>query len=1082
VLPELHARSAFSFLRGATDPEGLAETAAALGIAVVAQIDHDGLYGSPRFERAARAAGIRPIHGATVAIHDPVLRVQGRLALLVCDRTGYQNLCALLTLAKLRVTKEAARRGDATVTLAELAAHKTGLRALLTVGEAPLLQLARRELGPHRDVAQHWAASVVATLGREAVSIEVTRHHHRPEERRTQRLLRLAEALGVPAVATGDVRFARPDEAALYDVLVCAREHTTLERAGRRLAPSRAWHLRPPAETVSLFRDLPDTLRAATRLSEQCVFTLADLGYEFPEVAVPAGETAFSWLHKLTHDGARQRYRPLSRQAAAQLARELDLIDRLHLAGYFLLVWDIVRFCREKNILTQGRGSAANSAVCYALGITNVDPVGMGLLFERFLSEERGEWPDIDLDLPSGSPRESVIQYVYATYGPRGAAMTANVITYRARSALREVGKALGYSEDTLARVARQIGHSFGEYGQDELSARLADAGLNPGDPQVAHWIALAARIQHLPRHLGQHSGGMVLARGRLDHIVPLEPAAMEGRVVVQWDKDDCAALGILKVDLLGLGMMGVLEEAVATVRSVDGHPIDLAQLPPDDAKTYAMLQAADTVGVFQVESRAQMATLPRMKPEHFYDLVIEVALIRPGPIVGKMVHPYLARRAGREPITYPHPDLEPVLARTLGVPLFQEQLMRVAMVAAGFTGGEAEELRRAMGSKRSVARMAALEARMRAGMTARAYPESVQDDVVRGVTSFALYGFPESHAASFALLVYASAYLRAHFPATYCAALLNHWPMGFYHPATVVKDAQRHGVRVLPVDVTRSAWDCTREGDAAAQQVRLGLRYVHGLREATGAAIVAAREAAAFRSLDDFRRRVRPGVAEMEALAEVGALAHSDPGRPWHRREALWQVRAFAAVPAGGVFDGVDVAREEEVPVPAMGLAERVAADYRVTGLTVGPHPMALLREELAARGVVTVAAFGRGAHGAGASVAGVVITRQKPPTAKGFFFVTLEDETGLLNAIVKPALYTDQRRVLSGAAALVLHGVTQRQEGVLSLGVVTAEALPIGRRHTGYARVEEVAEDDVAEEAGAGEGIALPRSYDFR
>jgi error-prone DNA polymerase len=1073
VLPELHARSAFSFLRGASDPECLAETAASLGLGTVALLDHDGLYGSPRFERAARAAGVRPLHGATVAVRDPAAGLDGRLALLVCDRAGYQNLCALLTLARLRVSKEAARNGDAVVSLDELGAYKTGLFGLLLAAEAPLAELARRDVSAHREAAWQWARAVVAVMGTDALAVEVTRHHHRPEERRTQRLLRLAEALGVPAVASGDVRFARADEAPLHDVLVCARVHTTVDRAGRRLSPSRAWHLRPPAETAAMFRDLPDTLRAAEAVAARCAFTLADLGYRFPEVSVPAGETAFSWLHKLTHDGARRRYRPLSRQAAAQIARELDLIDRLDLAGYFLLVWDIVRYCREQGILTQGRGSAANSAVCYALGITAVDPVGMGLLFERFLSEERGEWPDIDLDLPSGAPREAVIQYVYATYGPRGAAMTANVITYRARSAVREVGKALGYSEDTLARVAKQLGHQFAEYDRDGFAARMADAGLRADDPRVALWVKLAAELQHLPRHLGQHSGGMVLARGRLDHVVPLEPAAMAGRVVVQWDKDDCAALGILKVDLLGLGMMGVLEEAVATVRAVDGVPVDLAHLPADDARTYAMLQAADTVGVFQVESRAQMATLPRMKPRHFYDLVIEVALIRPGPIVGKMVHPYLARRAGREPVVYPHAELEPVLARTLGVPLFQEQLMRVAMVAAGFTGGEAEELRRAMGSKRSVARMAALEARLRAGMTARGYAVPVQDDVVRGITSFALYGFPESHAASFALIVYASAYLRAHFPATYCAALLNHWPMGFYHPATVVKDAQRHGVRIAPIDVTRSDWGCTREGVPSEQRVRLGLKYVRGLREMTGAALVAARAQGAFRSLDDFRRRVRPNAAELEALAEVGALTHTDPSRPWHRREALWQVHAFAAVPAGGVLDAVDVARDE-APVPAMTLAERVAADYRVTGLTAGPHPMALLREGLTARGIVPVAEFARGAHGAGASVAGVVITRQKPPTAKGFFFVTLEDETGLLNAIVKPALYTDLRAVLTGAPALVLHGVTQRQEGVLSLSVVTAEALPLGRRRAGYA--------PVSEEEGGEESIALPRSYDFR
>lgn len=1014
--------------------------AASMGYGAMALLDHDGLYGAPRFERAAREAGLRPIHGATVGVCDAAAGVEGRLALLVLNRTGYQNLSMLLTLAHLRVTKAEAREGLATVTLDALRAHREGLFALLLAGEAPLARLAARELGPHRAACLRWAEAVVGCLGREHVGVELTRHHHRPEERRTQRLVALAQCLGVEAVATGDARYARPEDAALHDVLTVTRLHTTVEAAGRRLQPSRQWYLREPAEMEALFSDLPESLGAARALSERCGFTLGDLGYTFPSVPVPAGETAFSWLHKLTYEGARRRYRPLGRAAAAQLARELDLIGKLDMAGYFLLVHDLIRYCRAASIMVQGRGSAANSAVCYALEITAVDPVAMGLLFERFLSEERGEWPDIDLDLPSGAQREKVIQYVYQTYGARGAAMTANVVTYRARSAVREVGKALGFPEGVLGAVARQIGHA-GSFERDWLDARMGQAGFAAHDPRVAQWVSLALALQDLPRHLGQHSGGMVIAGGRLDTVVPLEPAAMPGRVVIQWDKDDCAALGILKVDLLGLGMMAVLEETFATVRRVDQVDLDMAHLPANDPKTYAMLQEADTIGVFQVESRAQMATLPRMKPKCFYDLVIEVALIRPGPIVGKMVHPYLARRAGREPVVYAHPALEPILKRTLGIPLFQEQLMRVAMVAAGFSGGEAETLRRAMGSKRSVAKMAQLESRLREGMRQNGYPEAAQDEVVRGISSFALYGFPESHAASFALLVYASAYLRAHYPATFVAAMLNHWPMGFYHPATLVKDAQRHGVSFRPVDVMRSAWACTREDAPALQVVRMGLRYVRGLTEETAVRLEAARAAEGFRSLDDFRRRVRPREDEFNALAELGAFATLDPARPWSRREALWQIKAFAAS-EGALFEASDHPREA-LPWADMSLEERVNADYRVSGLTVGPHPMRFYRARLDAEGACTVAAFVARPHGAAVRLAGVVITRQRPQTAKGFFFLTLEDETGIANTIVPPSLFTEHRALLVAEPLLCLDGVVQRQEGVVSLKVVAVRSL---------------------------------------
>ena len=1028
--------------------------AAELGLPAVALLDRDGVSGAPRFQAAAREHGVRPIFGVSLAVRDADL--DGRLGLLVTSRAGYQNLCALVTLAKANITKSQAREGLAAVTRADLAAHRAGLVVLLTAADPPLASLAHRRFD--RDAALRWAEALVGVFGRGDAVIELTRHEHRPEERRTQRLVALARHVGVRTVATGDVRYAREEDALLHDVFTCIREHTTIDRAGRRLLPHHGWHLHAAEVTRRRFRDLPAALRDAERLAERCAFTLEDLGYKLPDYGTLSPEEAAAYLHELTLTRAGARYRPDHPRAWTQLRKELALIERLRFAGYFLIVWDIVEFCRGRGILVQGRGSAANSAVCYVLGITAVDPVEMELLFERFLSEERGEWPDIDLDLPSGEQREQVIQYVYAKYGEHGAAMTANVITYRARSAMREVGRALGMPEDLLAKVSRQLHHLHGAAPETQAE-RVAAAGLDLADRRVGLWLALGRQIEDLPRHLGQHSGGMVIAHGRLDHVVPVEPAAMAGRRVIQWDKDDCASLGILKIDLLGLGMMAVLEEVFHTVRTVDGGPeTTIAAVPASDPRTYAMIQAADTVGVFQIESRAQMATLPRIKPTTFYDLVVEVALIRPGPIVGKMVHPYLARRAGREPVTYPHPDLEPVLRRTLGIPLFQEQLMRVSMVAADFTGGEAEELRRAMGSRRSAAKMTRIVGRLRAGMTRNHYAPEDQEQIIRGITSFAEYGFPESHSASFALLAYASAYLRAHYPATFTGGLLNHWPMGFYHPATLIRDAQRHGVTVLPIDVTRSDWNCSREGDPRAQRLRLGLRFVGGLRESTGRAIEAARAAAAFTSLEDFRRRASPDRAELETLAELGALRFTDRERPWHRREALWQVRALEALPHG-LFD-VGAAPREESPVRPMRLTERVAADLAASGVTVGPHPMTFARAALRGEGALSSTELARARHGSPVLVAGMVITRQRPGSAKGFFFLTLEDEGGVINAIVAPALYDEQRALLVTAGVLKIYGVVQHQEGVLSVKAIRAEAVALTA--------------DVA-------ALALPPSHDF-
>jgi len=734
-----------------------------------------------------------------------------------------------------------------------------------------------------------------------------------------------------------------------------------------------------------------------------------------------------SYLRKLTDEGARRRYRPYHEKARRQIERELALIEKLDLAGYFLIVWDLVRFCKEQNILVQGRGSAANSAVCYSLEITAVDPVGMELLFERFLSEERGEWPDIDLDLPSGDRRERVIQYVYERYGEHGAAMTANVITYRERSASREVGKVLGFSGETLDRLSRFVRPWEFVTAEDVESLPFDRVGLDPRDPRLKLYLKLWKEIQDLPRHLGQHSGGMVIAQGRLDTVVPLEKATMPGRSVVQWDKEDCADLGIIKVDLLGLGMMSALQDSLQLIRA-SGKEVDLAHLPTDDPQVYDMLQKADTIGVFQVESRAQMATLPRLKPERFYDIVVQVAIIRPGPIVGQMVHPYLRRREGAEPVVYPHPSLEPILKRTLGVPLFQEQLLRIAMTAAGFTGGEAEELRRAMGFKRSVDKMRKIEEKLRAGMAKKGITGQAAEEIIRSITSFALYGFPESHAASFALLAYASAYLKVHFPAPFYASLLNNQPMGFYHPSTLVKDAQRHGIRVRPIDVMHSDWLCTVEND---QTIRLGLMYVRGLRKETGIELERQRKARPFASLDDLRDRVSLRKPEVTTLAEIGALNAFG----MRRREALWQIeKAWRAY--GALFREIERNQQEHgSPLRDMNDQERLIADFAGTGLTIGPHPMTFERDRLKANGILSAAELPRLPNGRWVKVAGAVIVRQRPGTAKGFFFITMEDETGLSNIIVRPQIYEKEKTVLSTAAFLLVEGPLQNQDGVTSI-----------------------------------------------
>ncbi|MGE5358572.1 MAG: error-prone DNA polymerase [Bacteroidales bacterium] len=1158
---ELHAASAFSFLDGASLPEMLVDRAAELGYRAIALLDRDGVYGIPRFHKAALAAGIRPIVGAELTVgagptrlsssSDPdtrsnpsgssnLTRPSGSsnptsprrssnptsptwtLPVLVASQQGYQNLCRLITRMKLRSPK-----GDGALDLDELDGFTGGLVALA----------GRVALGGGRHGVGGLLDRLIGLFGRANVCVELQRHFQRDEEADNEALASLASAFHVPLVCTNGVRFAAPADRPLFDVLTCVRHKTDLGRAGRRLVVNAERYLKPIAEMEDLFHDRRDALVATDALAERLQFTLADLGYRFPEYPVPAGETMMSFLRKIVDVGARERYRPYHDRARAQIARELDLIEKLGLAGYFLIVWDIVNFCRQNAILAQGRGSAANSAVCYSLGITAVDPVGMDLLFERFLSEERGEWPDIDLDLPSGDRRERVIQHVYEKYGQHGAAMTANVITYRGRSAAREVGKALALDAEQIDRLAKVINHFEFREPDESLSRYLHAVGLDASNPRIQLFGNLWQRIQDLPRHLGQHSGGMVVCQGRLDQVVPLENASMPGRVVVQWDKDDCAEMGIVKIDLLGLGMMAVLQDSLEIINTQrraagssapasvsdagraahrladfrtpglsDYQDLALWNMPPDDPDVYRMLQQADTMGVFQVESRAQMATLPRMKPTRFYDIVVEVAIIRPGPIVGHMVHPYLNRRAGREPVSYPHPSLEPILARTLGVPLFQEQLLRMAMVAAGFSGGQAEELRRAFGFKRSERRMQQIEVQLREGMARKGITGQAAEDIIRSISSFALYGFPESHSASFALLVYASAYLKAHYPAAFFAALLNNQPMGFYHPATLVKDAQRRGVRFAPIDVQRSAWPCTIEQDGA---VRLGLCYVNGLRREVGEAIASAgprtsdlglrtsdcqrkcpkcgcddaslievviegpvtasfcnncahdwKEGGSerrFRSLDDLVARTGINREEVATLAEVGALNSFG----YDRREAQWQVER-AVRPAGELFEGETDAENSELrsnaprteaprtvhgaprtsdstpqasPLPPMSPVERIAADYSGTSLTIGPHPMALRRREMALRGVLRAIDLPHERDGRRVRIAGAIITRQRPGTAKGFVFLTMEDETGIANIIIRPDLFARERMTIIEERFLIVEGKLQNQEGVTSV-----------------------------------------------
>ncbi len=1020
---ELHARSAFSFLRAASLPNALAARAAEVGLASLALLDRDGFYGSPRFWQAAERSGVRAIYGCELTMEDGSV-----LPVLVRDADGYQSLCRLLTRSKLRAPK-----GKSVVFWEELPEIAAGTVCLTGDEEGPVAgALLRRDLAG----AEAALRRLVSFFGVNNVYVEVQRHFQRSERWLGARLVELAHATGTGLLATNGVLYAEPDGRRVVDAFACTRLHTHLDAAGAALAINSERQLKSPAQMQTLFADLPEAIANTTRLAERLEFAFPLLGYEFPGYIAPDGKPAAVFLREMTFDGARHRYGDrLDAAVRGQLERELKLIGELGFEGYFLMVWDIVRFCKEHGILVQGRGSAANSAVCYCLEITAVDPIASKLLFERFLNENRGmaggrkAWPDIDLDLPSGERRERVIQEMYRRCGRNGVGMTANVITLRGKSTMREICKALNLPTDVLDRFS-SLFHS-GDFPHTlELEEQFRQSGLDRAHPRARSCVELFQAMRGLPRHLGQHSGGMVFCQNRLDSVVPLENSSMPGRSVIQWDKDDCEELGIVKVDLLGLGMMAVIQDTLEVCSARD-RGIDLAHLPKDDAATFDAMCRSDTIGVFQIESRAQMATLARLQPRCFYDVVVEVAVVRPGPIEGGLMHPYLARRAKLEPVTYLDERLKPILERTLGICLFQEQMMGIAMTLAGFSGAEVDELRRALNYKRDLTRLERIQVKLRTALQEEGVSPAGVEEIVRMSQSFALYGFPESHAISFGLLAYASTYLKVHRAAEFTAALLNNQPMGFYSPPTLIRDARQHGLRIRPVCVQHSDWLCTVEADDV---LRVGFNQVQGIRQEHAATLTQQRTARPFRSLDDLRERTRMPKTELRALARLGALNDLCGG---HRRTALWAVERNLPQEENLCFC-FDPLPEAEAPLRPMNPVERMQADYRTQRLTTGSHPMRLMRDQLPEIWKADEIASAR--HGEEITIAGVVICRQRPGTAKGFVFISLEDESGVANAVVPPDLFERARLTITQERFLRITGIAQTRQG---LPLVLAERI---------------------------------------
>jgi error-prone DNA polymerase len=1024
---ELHAVSNFTFLRGASHPEELVETACALGYDALAITDECSLAGAVRAHVAAREKGFKLLLGSEIRLSDGL-----RLLLLATDREGYGNLCALITRGRRAAGKGSYRLG------------RSDLPALSGLPGCLALLLPGPDEGANRDGARFLAGTFP---GRCWIAVELLGG---PDDRALLESFRgLGRAAGLPLVAAGDAHMHARERRALQDTLTAIRLGIPVARAGHALFPNGERHLRPRERLARIYP--PELLAETLEIAGRCTFSLEELRYEYPGEIVPPGETPENWLRRLTGEGMRRRWpQGPPERVLRQVGHELSLIAELRYEPYFLTVHDIVRFARERGILCQGRGSAANSAVAFCLGITEVDPARAEMLFERFVSRERNEPPDIDVDFEH-QRREEVIQYVYGKYGRERAALAATVITYRRRSAVRDVGKALGLDPVQVDRIARQF--SWGDGGAT-AGKRLAEAGFDPRNPVIARLLALSGEILGFPRHLSQHVGGFVISRGPLCRLVPVENATMPERTVIQWDKDDLDAMGLLKVDCLGLGMLSAIHRAIDLVSEARGEPLEVADIPAEDPDVYAMVRRADTVGVFQIESRAQMAMLPRLAPATFYDLVVEVAIVRPGPIQGQMVHPYLRRRQGLEPVTYPSPEVREVLERTLGVPIFQEQVMKLAMVAAGFSPGEADRLRRAMAAWRRKGGLEPFEARLVDGMRERGYPEEFARQIYRQILGFGEYGFPESHAASFALLVYVSAWLKCREPAAFTCALLNSQPMGFYAPSQLVQDARRHGVEVRPVDACASAWECTLEpparrdpaetveaapGPAGTAEtgwarlpqpaIRLGLLMVKGLSRAGADRLVEARGERPFAGAEDMALRAGLSRRDLGALAAAGALERLSG----HRRSARWEVLGTDTDPPP-LLRGV--ATSERAPgLSRPTESEDLEEDYAALGLSLGRHPVALLRDRLARGGILSAAQLNALAHGRPARAAGLVITRQKPGTAAGTAFVTLEDETGTVNVVVWRDIAEGQRKEFLGAQLLAVSGRVQREGAVVHL-----------------------------------------------
>ncbi|GEO36341.1 error-prone DNA polymerase 1 [Skermanella aerolata] len=1012
VYVELQVSTNFTFLRGASHAEELALSAAALGHAAIAVTDRNSLAGVVRAHIAAKGAGIRLVVGCRLDLTDGP-----SLLCLPTDRAAYGRLSRLLTVGRRRAPK-----GQCELSRADLYEHDEGQILIAVPPEHPDDDF----VAALRDYRARF---------RKRLYLAASHLYRGDDARRLAHLAALAVDVRVPLVATNDVHYHAPHRRVLQDVLTCIREHRTLHTAGYLLAANAERHLKAPEEMARLFHRYPGAVARTAEIAAACAFSLDELRYEYPDEITAEGRTAQQELAHLTALGAAERYpEGVPAKVQAAIDHELPLIEQLGYAPYFLTVHDIVRFARSRDILCQGRGSAANSAVCYCLGITAVDPARSDLLFERFVSAARNEPPDIDVDFEH-ERREEVIQYIYAKYGRDRAGIAATVSRYRARGAVRDVGKVFGLSEDTVGRLAGSI-WGWGREGIDEERAR--EHGLDPADPTLRRVLDVSAELLNFPRHLGQHVGGFIITRGPLSELCPIVNAAMPGRTTIEWDKDDIDALGILKVDVLALGMLTCVRKGFDLLARHYGKDWTLATIPAEDKAVYAMLCKADSLGVFQVESRAQMSMLPRLRPKTFYDLVVQVAIVRPGPIQGDMVHPYLRRRQGKEKVEYPSEELRQVLEKTLGVPLFQEQAMKIAIVAAGFTPSEADQLRRAMATFKKVGIIHTFREKMIEGMVARNYDRAFAERCFHQIEGFGTYGFPESHASSFALLVYVSAWMKCHHPDVFACALLNSQPMGFYAPAQIVRDAQEHGVTVRSPDLNHSDWDCTLEpvqeegGGGRFHALRLGLRQIKGFRQAEAAALMAARLDAPFRDPPDVRRRSGLSASSLELLAQADAWRSLG----LDRRAALWAVQALGPepLPLFARLDGA-VVDEPEVALPEMALGEHVVEDYSSLSLSLKCHPLTLLRDGLGQSGILPTSRLAEVRHGTRMSVAGLVLVRQRPGSADGVVFITLEDEHGVANLIVVPPVFERFRKVILTARLIGATGRVERQDGVIHL-----------------------------------------------